>query len=179
MKRALIIIIFNLAVVPAMAQQRFQLNDRLYGSEEVEIPPTPTQGATVNVQLQDQTHTWIQPLPVLHRTADRAFWLWQVASALATAADDENSYQVLKRVPGTRELNPVYGSHPGRALYYGIGFGVWAAEVPFAYHWKRQDDALRAAGIPGHRWAKWWVMPALNAGAHGVGIGVTVGVTGR
>lgn len=135
--------------------------------------------STVKVQLTDNTHKWYEQLPVKHKTADRAFWLWQSVSQAATVADVENSIYVLQHCGGCIERNPIFGQHPNRAVYYGITEGIFVAEVPFTFYYKRQDDALKAAGIQGHRYAKWWILPALNTAGHGVGVGVTVGLTGR
>jgi hypothetical protein len=59
------------------------------------------------------------------------------------------------------EVNPLVKHHPGVAT--GIGFGIDGAVMVLSRHYKRQDDAMRAAGIPmdprgDHRW---WAFPAV------------------
>ena len=121
--------------------------------------------STVNVQLTDGIHKWYEPLPVPHRTADRAWWLSTATSAAATVADVEYSMYVIRR-PDARELNPLLGSRPNRAQYYAISLPVLGLSTWFSYHYKRQDDALAAAGLPPHKYAKWWVIAGINGCVH-------------
>lgn len=127
------------------------------------------------VKLTDNVHTWYEPLPIPHRTADKAFWAMMGLSQLATVADNMNTQYALRKI-GTQETNPLLKS---RAALWGVTEGIWAAEIPWAWHYKRQDDALKAAGLPGHKYAKWWVIPLLNIGSHGLGISVTLASTHR
>lgn len=128
--------------------------------------------------MTDDVRTWYEPLPVPHRTADRAFLLSSAVSLIVTVADVENSIYALRR-PGAREANGIFGSHPNRGIYYGITMPLAAIDIGMGWHYKREDDALRAAGLPGHKWMKWWIPSLLNTATHAVGIGVTVGSTGR
>ena len=78
-----------------------------------------------------------------------------------------------------READPLYGSHPGRARYYAIAMPVAGLCAYYSYRYKREDDALAAAGIPGHKYVKWWLPEALNIGAHIFGIVATASFTGK
>ena len=147
---------------------------RPVSAQQLPFKPQPT----VTVKLTDGTRAWYQPLVVPHRTADRAYWLSTLVSLGMTVADVENSHYALTRA-GTMEANPLFGSHPSRPVYYGITLPIFAINAAFSYHYKRQDDALAAAGLPGHRFAKWWLPNLMNTGVHAVGVGVTVGSTGR
>lgn len=167
----------------------------LYGSCTVSIhaqnlpfKPQPTVKITLtcgsDVACQEKEHVsrytvWTESIPVPHRTADKAFFLWEAISQVATVADVENSIYVLRHTPGTVEANPVFGKNPSRLRYYALMEGLYLAEIPFTWHYKREDDALKAAGFQGHKYAKWWILPAINTTAHGVGIGITLSSTGR
>lgn len=133
---------------------------------------------TVRVKLTDGTKTWYQPLVVPHRTADRAFWLSTGLSLALTVADVENSHYALNKL-GTIEANPVFGQHPGRARYYAICLPIFAVNTYLSYRYKREDDAMAAAGIRGHKYAKWWVPSLANTVVHAVGVTVTLASTGR
>lgn len=119
-----------------------------------------------------------QELPVPHRTADRAFILDTLLSFGMTAADVENSIYALNK-PGTEEANFVFGSHPSRGKYYAIVMPIAGLNAAFSYHYKREDDALKAAGLIGHKYAKWWVPNLINTIGHGIGVAVTASSTGR
>ena len=166
-----------LFAVPLNAQTGTQTLEQSCGLNKVMACPVPVTDI-INVHLTDGHRTWYQPLPVPHRTAEKAFWLSTLISAGVTVADVENSMYALRRL-GTSEANGLFGSHPRRGVYYGIAAPACALNVLFSYHYKREDDALRAAGLPGHKCAKWWLPSALNTGAHVVGVAVTLGSTGR
>ena len=135
-------------------------------------------GPTVNVKLTNGTQTWYEPLPVPHRTTDRAYWLHFALTQAATIADIENTRYALGKA-GTQEANPIYGKAPSRLTLYSISEAVAIGNAIFDRHYKRQDDALAAANIPGHKWSKWWVPTMLNTAAHSVGLLTTLASTGR
>jgi hypothetical protein len=143
-------------------------------AQSVPFQPVPT----VRVKLTDGIRQWYEPLPVRHRTADRGWWATTIISAGLTFGDVENSLYALHR-PGTVEVDPVFGKHPTRAKYYAIALPGLALAAWFSYHDKREDDALRDAGLPGHRYVKWWLYPLINGGEHLIGISVTTASTGR
>ena len=64
-------------------------------------------------------------------------------------------------------------------MYYGIGVPVTVAAAWLSWKGKREDDALRDAGLPGHKYMKWWLPEAAVIASHAVGIFVTVANTGR
>ena len=129
----------------------------------------------VSVQITDGTKKWNQSLVVPHKTVDKSFVAWSAISQAATLADDFNTIYALQR-PGTREANPLLRS---RAALFGVTEGLFVVDEIMAWRYKREDDALKYAGIPGHKYSKWWVVPMLNVGAHGLGVGLTLKFTGR
>lgn len=134
---------------------------------------------TVNVKLTDGTKTWYQEFSVPGKTADRSFWIVTAISAALTVADVENSINALRK-PGAIEINGAFGApHPGRLRYYGISLPVFAGMTYFSYKYKREDAALAYAGLPPHRFVKWWLPSAMNAGMHALGAGITLASTGR
>lgn len=133
---------------------------------------------TVRIQLTDRATKWYAPLPVSQTTADKAWWAWFAASNALTVADAENSLYAL-RTPGATEANPFFGARPGRARIYAVMLPVTVLCDYMSWRYKREDDALRDAGIPGHKYVKWWLPQALNAGGHAIGILVTLASTGR
>lgn len=157
------------------------------GAQDLPSKPSPTVavrvtcGTDLACQLDNRVgrrDKWWVSLPVPHRTADRSFWLSTSTSLLMTVADNENSLVALRR-PGVHEIDPLYGSHPSRARYYAIDIPIAIGAAAFSYHYKRQDDALRAAGMPGHRFVKWWLPNLLNTGSHAAGVIWTVVKTGQ
>ena len=174
MKTMRFAVLFLLAALPATGQM---------------LPFKPE--TTVNVKLtcgkldvvcQEQYavrpgQSWSQPLIVKHRAADGSYLAVAITSGLLTVADVENSIYALQNTRGSSELNPLYGSHPSRGIYYGVGLPVTAAAAWLGWKWKREDEALRDAGLPGHGWAKWWLPETLVTASHAVGIFVTLAET--
>lgn len=138
-----------------------------------ELPLKPQ--AVIDVKLTDSIHIWKQSLTVPHRTIDRSFILISVISQAATLADDLNSIHALKR-QGTSEANPLL---KGETALIGVTEGIYFVNELFTYRAKREDDALAYAGIPSHRYAKWWVIPICNIAPHVIGVGLTFKFTGR
>jgi hypothetical protein len=135
-------------------------------------------GPYINVKLTNHDQTWYEPLIVPHRTTDRAYWTSTLLSLALTVADVENSRYALAK-PGTMEANSIFGHHPGRATYYGITLPIFMVNAIVSYRYKREDDALAYAGIPGHRYSKWWLPNAINTFGHAAGTLVTLASTGR
>lgn len=117
-------------------------------------------------------------LPVVQPTLDHAYVLSTTTSILLSIGDVENSLYALNK-PGTQEANWLFGSHPNRARYYAIILPVDAAAAIISYRYKREDQALKAAGYPSHRIVKWWLPEAMNSVGHTVGILITATSTGR
>jgi hypothetical protein len=134
--------------------------------------------STVRVKLTDGTRKWYEPLPVPHHTADSAFWESTVASFGANVVDVENTVYALRR-PGAIEANLIFGKHPSRARLYATTTPMSALCGYLSWRYKREDDALKAAGIQGHKYSKWWVPSLLNTSFHVVGIVGTMVSTGR
>jgi hypothetical protein len=130
--------------------------------------------AGIDVKLTDGTHTWKQALTVPHTTADKSYWISTAISAGLTVLDVENSIYALKSQPGTVEANGIFGNHPSRTRYYSITLPIFAANAYVSWKYKREDDALKAAGIPGHKYVSWKVPNGINSGMHLVGFLVTL-----
>jgi hypothetical protein len=143
-------------------------------AQELPFKPIPT----VRVQLTDHVTKWYEPLRVEQRTADRRWFASVALSGALTVADAENSLYAL-RLPNVREANPLFGAHPSRLRYYSIMAPLAVACGYMSYKYKREDDALKAAGIPGHKFVKWHLVNDLNIAAHVVGVAVTLASTGR
>jgi hypothetical protein len=157
------------------------------GAQEPITKPQPvvrvqvTCGIDVACQMAEHVgprDKWYIALPVTRRTADNTFWLVTTGSLLLTAADIENSIPIL-RDPRYQEENPIYGRHPGRGRYYGIAMPLAALDGFVSWKWKRESDALVAAGYPDHKYRKWWVPDALNGAGHVLGLVVTLAATGK
>ncbi len=136
------------------------------------------QDTYVRVHLTDGTRKWYEPLPVTHRTADRGYWATTAVSQALTIADVENSLYALRQ-PGTGEVNPLLGSNPTRLRYYAVLEPFTVLMGYLSWRYKREDDALKASGIQGHKYVKWWMPNAAISGAHIFGLLVTIEATGR
>lgn len=138
----------------------------------------PASGPTVRVKLTDGKTTWYERLAVPEHAIDRQFWMLTGLSLALTIADVENSRFALSRA-GTTEANPLFGSHPSRGRYYAVTLPILAANAYMSYRWRKEDAALAYSGLPGHRYAKWYLPSLLNSAAHAVGLAVTLASTGR
>lgn len=134
---------------------------------------------TVKVQLfdaQNKKHTF--ELPVPHRTADKAFWLWTIGSGLATVADVENT-QFCMRDTHCQETNPIFGGpHPSRLRMYSIAGALAGFATYISYRQKREEDAAIAFGATPSK-PRWWFGPAMVGGSHIFGTIFTLAATGR
>jgi hypothetical protein len=139
------------------------------------IKPIPVQ----RVQLTQGKKTWWEPLPVRRRTADRKWWTAEIASGAFTVGDVENSIHALGNCSQSHEVNFLYGRCPSRARYYAISGPLFALATYESWKFKREDDALRDASIPGPRFLKWWLPSVLNAAPHILGIAMTLASTGK
>ena len=111
------------------------------------------------------------------RTADKAWWIANGVSWGLTVADFGNTLYGLRQ-PGVREANPLLGHHPSVGRMLAVGLPITSFQTYMSYRWKKQDDADRLAGVKLAK-IRWYWMPAVNATAHGVAIGVSIGLTGR
>jgi hypothetical protein len=103
-----------------------------------------------------------------HKTADKDWWLLNGASWVLTAADAGNTFYAT-RDHRVREANPVFAY----ALIPATIFNTWEN-----YRWKQEDDADRDIGRP-HANYRWYVLPIINMVPHGIGLGLTIHLTGR
>ena len=145
--------------------------------ENVRCTSAPFGTIKTHMRNKETGAQWIQYLPVPHKTADRAFWLWTIADVASTVADGENTFYALRKA-GVRESNPLLGSHPTRARYYPLELGLCAFQTYLAYRWKRADDAERAAGFKQAR-LPWWAPQLAITASHGAGVAFTLAFTGR
>jgi hypothetical protein len=143
-------------------------------AQELPFKPLPV----VRVQLTDGAKKWYEPLAVPQKTADKAFLAYLGVSALSMIADCENTEYALQK-PGASERNLLFGGRPGRAKCYGLSAPVFLGMGYYSYKYKREDSALAYAGLPAHRFVRWWVPDALNTAFHVVGVLVTLTSTGR
>lgn len=126
--------------------------------------------------------TWAFPAsgqtrtPSTTRTADKAWWLITAASIGSTVADVENTQYVLRH--GGQEGNPVFGQHPTRLRMYAITGALTGLSTWVSYRWKKVDDQDKITyGYTAK--VRWYAVPLVNVGAHGFGVGFTLGATGR
>lgn len=167
----LLILIISLRGCPAHSQdlpdkpEVITVSKPTFGNVEVSL----SRCVTFSAFMPCQNEHWKELLPVPHETKDRSFWASTVLSVAFTVADVENSVYAL-RDPSVYEVNPLYGSHPGRGRYYAISLPIAAVSAYLSYRYKREDDALKHAGIQGHKYSKWWIPNAMNMGSHIFGI---------
>lgn len=69
------------------------------------------------------------------------------------------------------ELNPIFGKRPNRLTLYGIKLPVDALCIYYAHKFKREDDALAAAGLKEHAF-RWHSLMAISIWAHGTAAAV-------
>jgi hypothetical protein len=92
----------------------------------------------------------VPPIAGERRVADRQFWTLVAFTASSAVFDGETTIRGLQ-TPGRRELNPLLGSHPNRARFYGTAGATDAALAYLAYRLKRS----------GHD--KLWKLPLLGS----------------
>lgn len=134
-----------------------------------DLPSKPQPQTMVRVQLtypsDDYKKHWVE-LPVPHRTADAAWIGWNSAGIAACGVDLGLALTHLNQ-----EGNPIVKAAPGVAV------GLCALSVGLAgvYSWKnkREEDAVRAAGIP-HRGFKWWAFDLAVIAPHAAGIAISL-----
>lgn len=129
-------------------------------------------------QSVDAKAKWWIALPVRRPTATAAFWARTAVSGALTVGDVENSIYSLQR-PGTTEKNWLYGSHPTRARYYPIAGGIAVLCAYMDWRYTREDNALRDASMPSHRFVKGYIPQVVNMATHIAGIIYTVVGSGR
>jgi hypothetical protein len=119
---------------------------------------------TIRVHLSDGKRTWWEPLPVTHRTIDRNYLLSSAAVDASMIADVQYSLYFIHR--GAHEINPIFGKHPNALRYYEIQAPIDILVHYMTWKYKREDDALRSSGYPGHKYAKWHLIDDLITGVH-------------
>jgi hypothetical protein len=100
-------------------------------------------------------------LPRPHRkTADKKFWVLAGLQVAATFADFETTQWAQGKAPRGAELNPLFGSHPGRARMYSIGLTLTGAQI---YAQFRSKKLAERRG----RFRKAWIVGGLlDTGVH-------------
>jgi len=140
------------------------------------VAAVPTFGQTVRVKLMCRSldvyceamygvksrQAWSESLAVRHRTADRKWDTVTAVSATATILDVQYSLHELHL--GATEANPLFGKHPSGERYYAIDAPMAIGAAYLHWRFKRQDDALRDAGLPTTK--KAWLPQASNIGYH-------------
>lgn len=92
----------------------------------------------------------VPPATAERRVADPQFWTLVTVTAGTAVLDGETTIRSLQ-TPGRREINPLLGSHPGRARFYATVGATDAAVAYVAYRLKRS----------GHE--KLWKVPLVGA----------------
>jgi len=93
------------------------------------------------------------------RPVPKSFWLLSAGTYATAAADYEVTHACI--VQGTcREANPLLGSSRPRA--YAVGFGVATLTNYLSYR-------MLKSGSP-----HWYLPQIVNAGSHGIGLGLTI-----
>jgi hypothetical protein len=141
----------------AQAQHVTILNASLPGeptasAPEPISPPAPALTASSYIRLAP-------PVAVEARVADRHFWTLVAFTGGSAVLDGESTMRGLQH-PGTREMNPLLGSHPNRARFYASAGASDAAIAYLAYRFKRA----------GHE--KLWKAPLLGAGTVHLGASI-------
>ncbi len=132
-------LLFLLAVAPTKAQS--------------EIQPQPSQP-----DLAKLPETSVPGVHFDH--SNRRFWLMAGVQIAATVADGETTQWALRSHPDAREINPLFGSRPGRAKMYGIAFSITALQILLQHHAKTISD--QTGKFPNG----WLVGASVNTGFH-------------
>ena len=109
---------------------------------------------------------FFERLPVRRRTADWKWWVSSGVSDLSAVADVEYSKHLLGNCKQYEEADPIFGKCPSRLRYYSIMAPAQAFVNYIAWKYKREDDALRDASIPPHKYVKWHLINDLATGWH-------------
>ena len=77
---------------------------------------------TLSKSAQPLIAAAIQPKAV----STKSFWALASLNSALTVADIELTQNCLSTIPGCREANPLYGTHPGRMRMYAINVPITA-----------------------------------------------------
>lgn len=131
-------------------------------ADDLPVKPEPT--VTVPVYYANSHQIERITLPVPHKTMDDAYVQWNAAMFMVSAADS-----TLTLGHRNLEVNPLIRHHPVPMTI--AGFGLDGLALWLDHKWKREDDAMRAAGIPYDKHdVKWWYVPAMVTVIRGVGL---------
>jgi hypothetical protein len=112
--------------------------------------------AEVRVNGQPEIHSPSPPRII----ADKKFWILAGLEAGATIADFETTQWAERVRPDGGEVNPLYGSHPGRMRMYGIGMSLTGVQILLQYKSKGMSQR-------NGKMKKAWIVGALlNTGVH-------------
>ena len=154
------------AIVAMMAMLIIDLFFAATKSHAQSLPDKPQATVTVPVYYKNNPHSVeLLTIPVPHRTVDDAYIQWNSGMFMVSAADS-----ALALSHPRYEVNPLMRHHPVPTTIAGFGIDVGVALLD--HKWKRQDDAMRAAGIPmdPHGDHRWWALPALVTAIRGAGL---------
>lgn len=79
--------------------------------------------------------------------SDRTYWTLAIAGIALTVADYELTQRNMREHPGSRELNPLFGSRPSRSRMYGIGVPLTVAAQVFGWYARRLTRAWSAPQV--------------------------------
>jgi hypothetical protein len=139
---------------PAIAQTSSQKSGQTSTQPEVttELPDKPE----VQVKVPAET----KAPPAFHKIADKKFWILAGLQVGATIADFETTQWAERVRPDGGEVNPLYGSHPGRMRMYGIGMSLTGVQILLQYKSKEMSQRN------GKMKKAWIVGTLLNTGVH-------------
>ncbi|HXQ25383.1 MAG TPA: hypothetical protein VN822_03140 [Candidatus Acidoferrales bacterium] len=117
-----------------------------------------------NAQSQPDSDTPKSPdAPVLKshsKIPNKKFWIFAGLQIGTTIADIETTQLALSSNPQSHELNPLFGSHPGRPRMYSIGMALTGIQLLLQHHVKaRSERTGRAKGL-------WIVGASVNTSLH-------------
>ncbi len=116
--------------------------------------------AQTAAQQDSHSATETQATKTHFKIADRKFWTLAALQAGATVADFETTQWAKRAAPSGAELNPLFGSHPGRPRMYSIGISLTTLQI-FLQH--RSKGLGKRTG----KMKKAWIVGALvNTGLH-------------
>ncbi|MBZ5694993.1 MAG: hypothetical protein LAN36_06495 [Acidobacteriia bacterium] len=107
------------------------------------------------------------------KVADKKFWIFAGLQIGATIADIETTQWALSSNPRVHEINPLFGSRPGRARMYSIGMALTGVQLLLQHHTKaRSERTGRAKGF-------WMVGATANTALHSVLAVHNAGIAGQ
>jgi hypothetical protein len=125
-----------------------------------QLPNRPEVRVKGQPKIQANLSAETQASPHPHKIADKKFWILAGLQVGATIADFETTQWAERVRPDGGEVNPVYGSHPGRMRMYGIGMSLTGVQILL------QCKSKGMSQRNGKMKKAWIVGALLNTGVH-------------